>query len=111
VNLFALILSIIFLCINLSFLKKRLLEFKYSFLWMGINIIILILSVNIPLVEYMAGLVGIYYAPSFLFLLAILLCFMLMFYLMLVISNIQKKVTRLIQENAILRNEIYERKN
>jgi hypothetical protein len=76
---------------------------------MALNIIVLLLSVNIPLVEHIASLVGIYYAPSFLFLIAILICFMLIFYLMLVISNMQRKLTRIIQENGILKNEINER--
>ena len=52
---------------------------------------------------------GIMYAPAFLFLMGIAFSLIMIFYLMIVVSNIQKKLTKLIQENSILKDRIEER--
>jgi hypothetical protein len=91
------------------FIKKRRLEFEYGFLWAGISIVLIILSLNGRLIRYLAKCAGILYAPALLFLIGIIFCFIMIFYLMTVISDMKKKITRLIQDNALLNDKIQER--
>lgn len=70
---------------------------------------LIILSLNKNLLEYLSEFIGITYSPSLLFLVGILFSFLLIFYLMLVISDIQRKLTRVIQDNAILKNKLSEK--
>lgn len=110
-NTFCFVISLIFLTVSLIFIRKRTLEIKYSLFWITISIIMMILSIHVSFTEWLAKFVGIIYAPAFLFLIGIIFNFILIFYLMLLISNIQKKLTRVIQENAILKEEISEKNN
>lgn len=106
---YCLILSILFLVGTLYFVKKRVLDFKYSMFWVAISLVLIILSLNKNLTEWMARAVNIYYAPTFLFVTGIVFVFFLIFYLTLVISRMQKKITILTQEIGIInskRNEV-----
>lgn len=108
VNKFCFSISLVFLIIDLIYIKKRRLEFQYSILWTTVSVSLILLSVNGKLVQYLAACTGILYAPALLFLVGIIFCFLMVFYLMIVISDMKKKITRLIQENAILNDKITE---
>jgi hypothetical protein len=97
-------LSILFLICTLYFAKKRILEFKYSLFWVSLSLILIILSLNVELTEDMAKVVGIYYAPAFLFVTGIIFALILIFYLNLVISKMQSKITILTQEIGIIKS-------
>lgn len=98
------VLSVLFLTVTLYFVKKRILDFKYSIFWISISLVLIILSINKKLAEGMARAVSISYAPAFLFVTGIVFIFFLIFYLTLVISKIQSKITMLIQEVGILKS-------
>lgn len=108
-NLFYFIISLFFLVTSIIFLRKRSLEFKGGLLWILVSLILMIFSMNSTIVEYLAKATGIMYAPAFLFFMGIVFCLMMIFYLMMVISSIQKKLTKLIQENSILKDRMEER--
>lgn len=99
---YCLILSMLFLSITLFFIKKRVLEFKYSILWIITGIIMVVLSLNKDLTERCAHLLNISYPPAFLFLTGLIFILLLMFYLTIVVSTMQEKITRLIQELGVL---------
>lgn len=105
---YCLILSILFLAGTLYFIKKRILDFKYSIFWILISLLLIILSINVNLTQYMAGIFGIYYAPAFLFVTGIIFVLILIFYLTLVISRMQKRITLLTQEIGIIKSCIDE---
>lgn len=107
-NKFCLIISASFLVINLIFIKNRRLDFQYSFLWTAVSVMLMVLSFNGRLVQYLADCAGIVYAPAFLFLLGIIFSFLMIFYLMVVVSDMKKKMTKLIQENALLNDKLEE---
>jgi hypothetical protein len=86
------------------FVKRRILEFKYSIFWVSISIAMLILSLNKDFVEKMASAVDIHYAPAFLFLIGIIFILLLIFYFTIVISDMQRKIIRLTQEVGILKS-------
>ena len=108
-NIFCLFISLGFLMMTVLFIKKRKLEFGYSVLWTIVCILLIILSVNGNLVSYAASCFGIIYAPAFLFLVGIMLSFMMILYITIIISDLKKKITKLIQVNAILEYKINER--
>lgn len=108
-NLFCSIISLSFFAISIIFIRKRSLEFKGGLIWILVSLILMIFSMNSTVVEYFAKAVGIVYAPAFLFLMGITFSLIMIFYLMIVVSSMQKKVTKLIQENSILKERIEER--
>lgn len=100
---YCLVLSILFLIGTLYFVKKRMLDFKYSIFWVSISLTLIIFSLDINLTEDMARKVGISYAPAFLFVTGIIFLLILIFYLNLVISKMQSKITSLTQEIGIIK--------
>lgn len=98
------VLSVLFLAGTVYFVKKRVLDFKYSMFWVLISLILLFLSLNKEITEVMAGAVKISYAPAFLFVTGIVLVLFLIFYLNLVISKMQNKITLLVQEIGIIKS-------
>lgn len=101
--IYCLLLSIFFLIGTLYFVKSRIIDFKYSIFWILISIVFIILSSNKNLTECMAKTVNISYAPAFLFVTGIIFIFFLIFHMTIVISQMQNKITRLIQEIGILK--------
>lgn len=92
----------LFLIMTLFFIKRRLLEFRYSMLWIVTSLIMVIFSLNKSLTEKFAQLLNISYPPAFLFLTGIAFILLLLFYITVVVSNMQGKITRLIQELGVL---------
>ncbi|MBU5591665.1 DUF2304 domain-containing protein [Clostridium sp. MSJ-4] len=108
-KLFCFMISLFFLVISIIFIRKRSLEFKSGLLWILVSLILMIFSVNSTIIESLAKVTGIMYPPAFLFLMGIIFSLVMIFYLMIVISNMQKKLTKLIQENSILKDRIEEK--
>ena len=95
------LLGIIFQLIR----KNRLLE-QYSLLWIISALILLVLSLWRDLLDRFAALTGIYYAPSALFLFAILCGIMIALHFSVVISRLTKQNHALAQEMALLKQEL-----
>lgn len=100
---------IFFLIINIILIKKRKIEFKYSMIFIFSYIIFMILLFSEKLNKYFAYCTGIMYVPVFVFVIGMVISFLAILYLMTVISDINNKVTKLIQQNAILNDKINER--
>lgn len=105
---YCLVLSVLFLISTFYFVKKRVLDFKYSIFWVSISLILIILSLNVDITEGIARRVGISYAPAFLFVTGIIFILIIIFYLNLVISKMQSKITLLTQEIGIIKSCINE---
>lgn len=101
---YCLVLSILFLIGTLYFVKRRILDFKYSIFWVSTSLMLIVFSLDINLTEDMARKVGISYAPAFLFVTGIIFLLILIFYLNLVISKMQSKITLLTQEIGIIKS-------
>jgi hypothetical protein len=69
---------------------------------------LLILSASRELLEYLSRLVGIFYPPSLLFLLAFLFLLLITLHFSVVISGLSEKNKKLAQELALLRQELRE---
>lgn len=85
--------------------KKKLLE-RYALLWLGSTIVLLVFSFWRDLLEKIAQLMGVYYAPSALFIIAFFCGMLLMLHFSTVISKLTRENTVLAQEVALLRQRI-----
>lgn len=98
--------SILFLLIIIELVRKNRLMEKYSLLWILFGVILLILSSTPVFIERIAGLLGIKYAPSVLFLFGMVYLVIYNLHITVVFSKQAQKITRLNQEIAILKEKI-----
>lgn len=96
--------SVLVLVIEL--IRRGRLKEKYSLLWLFAGSILLLFSLSRELLEYAAHLFGVYYPPSFLFLLAFLFLLLITLHFSVVLSGLSDKNKRLAQELALLRREM-----
>lgn len=99
------IIVLLFVMLFVS-LRKGVIETKYSILWFFTFLVLGFISLFHGTIEKISELLKIHYAPSVLFLFGILFIIILVFDLTRRISKLNKQVTDLIQEHAILKTEI-----
>jgi hypothetical protein len=96
------------LLLVLELIRRGRLKERYSLLWLFSGIVLLILSLSRSLLEYLSRLVGIYYPPSLLFLIAFVFLLLITLHFSAVISGLSEKNKRLAQEIALLRQALDE---
>src|SRR5689334_17718920 len=96
------------LLLILNMVRRKEVREQYSLLWIGTALVITFAALFIKPVEKLSHLVGVYYPPAFLFLLAILLIFVLQFHVTTVISNLREQNRSLTQDLGLLANEVRE---
>ena len=94
------ILVSVILLIRSSKLKER-----YSILWLFSSIIVCILALSRGLLEKISHSVGIYYAPSFLFLVGVLFLLAINISFSVTISKLSTQINILAQRLAILESK------
>lgn len=97
------VLFLVFELIRRGRLKER-----YALLWLVSGSVLLTLSLSRNLLEYIAGLIGIFYPPSLLFLLAFVFLLLITLHFSAVISGLSEKNKRLAQELALMRQTLEE---
>jgi hypothetical protein len=85
--------------------KRKLLE-KYSLLWFGAAMVLVVLSLWRDLLEKTAAFLGVYYAPSALFIIAAFFAMLMFLHFTVVISRLTEQNKTLAQELGILREEL-----
>ncbi len=90
--IFGLAASIIALLFVLELVRRRKLKEEYSLLWLATALALMILSVSRPLLDTLASMVGIFYPPSALFLVAVI-------FVLFILLHFSTVLTRLTQEN------------
>ena len=90
--IFGLIAGVGALLFVLELVRRRKLKEEYSLLWLATAIVLIVLSVSRPLLDTLANLVGIFYPPSALFLVA-------MIFVLFILLHFSTVLTRLTQEN------------
>ena len=89
-------------------IRQGRLKERYSLLWLLAGGVLLVLSSSRGLLEMVSRLLGIYYPPSLLFLLAFLFLLLITLHFSVVISGLTEKNRQLAQEIALLRQEMRE---
>ena len=90
--IFGLAAGVASLLFVLELVRRRKLKEEYSLLWLATAIVLIVLSVSRPLLDTLASLVGIFYPPSALFLVA-------MIFVLFILLHFSTVLTRLTQEN------------
>lgn len=104
------LISCVFLIMTLYSVKKRKLDFRFTLLWFLVSLTLLIFSLDKNIIEEAAYFTGIFYAPAFLFLSGIVFSLIIIFYMAVMLSSMQKRVVRLTQEIGILKSMLEGRK-
>ncbi|MCF6138792.1 DUF2304 domain-containing protein [Pseudalkalibacillus berkeleyi] len=99
---------IMFLFIVLESVRRGILETKYSLLWILTCVVLAVLSISTSLLEMLANLLGIFYAPSLLFLFGLLFSLIIIFDLTRRISQLNHKIITLTQDFTLLKQELKE---
>ena len=97
---------IIYFTIVFKLLKKRRLQLKYSLLWMVMGIIMALLVLFPKLLNLLCDLFGIVGTMNGLFCFSIGFILMLLMSLTSIVSRQSYRITRLVQENALLEKKI-----
>jgi hypothetical protein len=95
----------------IELIRRGKLKERYSLLWLLAGMVLLLLSASRDALDYVSHIVGIFYPPSFLFLVAFLFLLLITMHFSVVISGLTDKSKKLAQELALLREEIGAIKN
>ncbi len=107
-KLLAIVASGLLLFIVVELVRRGRLKEKYSLLWLLSGGILLIFSSSRDILEYVSRLLGIFYPPSLLFLVAFLFLLLITLHFSVVISGLSEKNKQLAQEVALLHQQIEE---
>lgn len=103
IYLLSVILAFLFLLLVLELVRRQKLKEQYSLLWILFSAVLVIISLNVSLVEWIADRFGVKYAPAVLFLFGLLFCFTIILHLTIVVTKLTAQVLRLTQELTILK--------
>jgi hypothetical protein len=106
VQVIAIAVSVVLLMSVLELVRRRKLVEEYSLLWILGSIAILALSVWRGMLDIAARELGIFYPPSLLLMLVIVIVFVGLLSFSVVLSRQRKQIERLMEETAILGAEI-----
>ena len=90
----------------IELIRRGRLKEKYSLLWLFAGSVLLLLSASRDLLNYISRLLGVFYPPSLLFLLAFLFLLLITLHFSVVVSGLSEKNKQLAQELAMLRQEM-----
>ena len=97
--------GVIFLMV-IELIRRDHLKERYSLIWLAASAVLIVFSLSRPLLHSIAGFLGIYYPPSFLFLLAIAFLIALLLHFSTVISSLSEQNKRFSQEIGILKSRV-----
>ncbi len=102
----SILFSITFLIVVIELVRKNKLLEQYSLLWIFMSIILLVLSSTPKIINTLAKWLDIKNPPSFLFLFGLVYLLIYNLHITTVVSKQSKKITRLAQEIALLKEEM-----
>ena len=100
---FGLVASIIALLFIIELVRQRRLKEEYSLLWLATAAALIILSVSRPLLDVLASMVGIFYPPSALFLVAMVFVLFILLHFSTVLTRLAQQNKETAQQLALLR--------
>ena len=103
VQIIAVLGSLGIFIVVIELIRRNHLKERYSLIWLATALVLIIFSLSRPLLHSIARYLGIYYPPSFLFLLAIIFLLVLLLHFSTVISSLSEQNKRLSQEVGILK--------
>ena len=101
VVIFAVTVAFVFLVVEM--VRRRNLREKYALLWLGVGVLVLLLSAFRPVLDRLSLALGIEYGPSALFLFSTLFLVGVAAHLSWEVSRLEEKTRRLAEESALMR--------
>ncbi len=92
----------------IDFIRRGVLKEKYSVLWLASSVAIIVLALRKSLLDRIAGLLGVAYPPSLLFLVAFVFVLLILLHFSVVISILHEKNKALAQDLALLKDALRE---
>lgn len=109
-QIIAIVMALCFMFFIFRLIARGKLREEYSFIWITCTVLLLLFSFWRNGLEIIAGLLGIFYAPSLIFLGAIFAIVIFLVHLSVVNSTQHKQIKELAQEMAILKKKLEEDK-
>jgi hypothetical protein len=106
IQLVALGVSLSLLIIVLELVRRRKLTEEYSFLWILCSLALVFLSIRRDVLDTAAHWLGVFYPPTVLLMLLIMMVFIASLCFSVIVSRQRQQIERLIEETAILAAEI-----
>lgn len=111
VYMLSMMFCLLFLFGTIELIRRRKLQEQYALLWLLLALVMSSFSMFPRTLDRISALVHIAYAPSLLFLLGLLFSLALILHLTIVISKLHRRVTRLVQELALLDERVKEKRS
>jgi hypothetical protein len=106
-TIFGLIASVGGLLFVLELVRRRKLREDYSLLWLATALVLIVLTLSRPLLDVLAGLLGVVtYPPAALFVVAIGFMLLILLHFSTALTRLARENKRMAQEMAILRREV-----
>ena len=106
VQIISIAVSLFILTIVIELIRRNHLKERYSLIWLAAAIVLLAFSIWRKLLDFIALKIGIYYPPSFLFLLAIAFLLILLLHFSMIVSSLSEQNKRLAQEIGMLKTRM-----
>jgi len=100
------ILSVTLLAVVLNMVRRRHVREQYALLWIAACVVLMLSAILIRYLDALSRIVGIFYPPAFLFLVAILLIVVLQVHFSVVTSSLKEQARTLTQHLGLLENEV-----
>lgn len=101
----SMIFCLAFLFVTIELIRRQKLEEQYALLWLVLGLVMSLFCLFPGMLQHLSEMMRIYYPPSLLFLIGLLFSLTCIMHLTIVISKLQRKMTRLVQEIALLQAE------
>lgn len=98
--------SLLLAIIVIDLVRRKKLKEEYSILWIGASLFFIVLSTWSSSIELLAGLLGVAYPPSALFVMLIYVVMLFLLHVTIVLTKLSEQNKTLIQRIAILENTI-----
>lgn len=108
IQIISILISVAIIVFILSLIRQRKLREEYSIMWLIGSLVLILFSIWRGLLDIIATLVGVVYAPAILLLIGIFFGILMFLHFTVVLSNQADKNKGLAQEVALLRNRIEE---
>ena len=102
------VFSLLFIFLVIELVRRGALREQYSLLWLGLGVVMLILSISRGLLFTIARWFGVVYAPSLIFLFGLLCAIALLLHVTIALSSMTDRMIRLTQELAITQHRLSE---
>lgn len=110
-QIFLTVCVLVFLAVIVYYLAKKRLNLKYSLVWLGAGVGMLVFAIFPQLAEVIGGWVGIAAPVNTVFLFAGMFMLLIIFTLTIIVSHMNNRIYRLTQMQAILEKRVRELEN